>query len=40
LHASPPGSLPDELDDLVEELVAPGFRERLLAGMPGAAPFK
>ena len=31
LHALPPGSLPDELEDLVEDLIAPGFRERLLA---------
>ena len=30
LHALPPGSLPEELEDLVEELVAPGYRERLL----------
>ncbi len=38
LHALPPGSLPDELEDLIEDLVAPGFRERLLrefvAGLP------
>jgi hypothetical protein len=31
LHALPPGSLPDDLENLVEDLVAPGFRERLLA---------
>ena len=31
LHALPPGSLPDELEDLIEDLIAPGFRERLLA---------
>ncbi len=31
LHALPPGSLPDELEDLIEDLIAPGFREWLLA---------
>ena len=31
MHALPPGSLPDELEDLIEELIAPGFRERMLA---------
>lgn len=31
LHALPPGSLPDELEDLIEDLIAPGFRERLQA---------
>ena len=31
LHALPPGILPDELEDLIEDLVAPGFRERLLS---------
>ena len=38
LHALPPGSLPDDLENLIEDLVAPGFRERLLrefvAGLP------
>jgi hypothetical protein len=31
LHALPPGSLPDELEDAIEDLVTPGFRERVLA---------
>ena len=42
LYALPPGSLPDELEDLIEELVAPGFRERVsaafLASMPTGKP--
>ena len=38
LHALPPGSLPDELEDLIEDLVAPGFRERLLASYLASLP--
>jgi len=30
LHALPPRSLPDGLEDLIEDLIAPGYRERLL----------
>jgi hypothetical protein len=26
----PPGSLPPEVEDLIEDLIAPGYRERLL----------
>ena len=41
MHALPPGSLPDELEDLIEELIAPGFREGLLglylASLPTSA---
>ena len=33
LHALPPGSLPDELEDLIEDLIALGFRERLLSAL-------
>jgi len=44
LHALPPGSLPEELEDLIEDLVAPGFRERLvttfLASTPHSGPLK
>jgi hypothetical protein len=29
LHALPPGTLPDEIDDAVEDLLMPGYRERL-----------
>ena len=31
LHALPPGSLPDEVEDAIEDVIAPGFRERVLA---------
>jgi hypothetical protein len=30
LHALPPGSLPDEWENLIADVVAPGFRERVL----------
>ena len=38
LHALPPGSLPDELEDLIEDLIAPGFRERLAAAFLASTP--
>jgi hypothetical protein len=40
LHALPPGTLPPELEDAIEDVIAPGFRERVLAryveGLPPA----
>ena len=38
LHALPPGSLPDELKDAIEDVVAPGFRERVLAAYLASLP--
>jgi hypothetical protein len=30
--------MPDELEDLIEELIAPGFRERMLASYLASPP--
>jgi hypothetical protein len=30
LHALPPGTLPEEIDDEIEDLLMPGYRERLM----------
>ena len=38
LLALPPGTLPPEVDDAIEDLIAPGFRERVLASYLASLP--
>ena len=38
IHALPEGTLPPELDDAVEDLLMPGYRERLLAAYLATLP--
>jgi hypothetical protein len=39
LHALPPGTLPPEVEDAIEDAIAPGLRERVLASyLAGLAP--
>jgi len=38
VHALPPGTLPPELEDAIEDVVAPGFRERVLARLLACLP--
>lgn len=38
IYALPEGTLPPELDDSVEELLMPGYRERLLAAFLASVP--
>jgi hypothetical protein len=38
LQALPPGTLPDDIDDAIEDLLAPGYRERLTAAYLASLP--
>jgi hypothetical protein len=38
IHGLPPGTLPPHLDEAVEDLVAPGFRDRLAAVLLASLP--
>ncbi len=38
LHALPPGTLPDEVDDAIEDLLMPGYRERLMVAYLASLP--
>ena len=38
LHALPPGTLPPDLEDAIADVVAPGFREWVLASYLASLP--
>ena len=38
VHALPAGTLPPELDDAIEDLLMPGFRERVLTAYLASMP--
>ncbi len=38
VHVLPPGTLPPELDDAIEDLLMPGYRERLMAAYLASLP--
>ncbi len=38
VHALPEGTLPPELDAAIEDLLMPGYRERVLAGYLASLP--
>jgi hypothetical protein len=38
LHALPPGALPPEFEDAIADVVAPGFRERVLVSYLASLP--
>jgi hypothetical protein len=38
IYALPEGTLPPELDDAIEDLLMPGYRERLMAAYLASLP--
>jgi hypothetical protein len=38
LHALPPGTLPEEIEDEIEDLLMPGYREKVMAAYLASLP--